>query len=145
MLHVHRVVHRLRKTARDRLRDPKQPIDQFWTEKRVVNEIVPNPVDVRIDHQGINEPEDQHHPQRRVRVKEEQAHKICQVKKARRGRNSIPARMRENLWIGLRALNSNHVGIHRRCLYFRGDQEIGNPSRTTRVYDSWWTSARKFA
>ena len=67
MLHMHGVVHRLRKAASDRLRDSKQSIEQLRAEKRVMNEIVPHPVDVRIHHQRINEPENQHHPQRRMR------------------------------------------------------------------------------
>ena len=50
MLNMHRVVHRLRKTAGDGLRDSKEPIEQTRAEERVVNEIVPHPVDVRVDH-----------------------------------------------------------------------------------------------
>src|SRR5215471_14582380 len=34
-----------------------------------MNEIVPYPVDVRVDHQRVNEPKDQHHPERRARTK----------------------------------------------------------------------------
>jgi hypothetical protein len=62
-----------------------------------VNEVVPDPVDICVNHQRINEPENQHHPQRRARVKEEEAQEIREVKKPRRSWNSIPARMREEL------------------------------------------------
>ena len=71
MLHVHGVVHRLRKAAGHGLCNSKKAIQALGAEEGVVNEVVPHPVDVRIDHQRINEPENQHHPQRRVRVKEE--------------------------------------------------------------------------
>ena len=60
--HVHRIVHRLRKTTRDRLRDSKETIQSLRTEERVVNKIVPYPVDIRIDHQRVNEPQNQHPP-----------------------------------------------------------------------------------
>src|SRR5207249_1268552 len=62
MLHVDGVVHCLRKATCDRLRDCKQTIQQFRAEERVVNEVVPHAVDVRIDHQRIHETEDQHYP-----------------------------------------------------------------------------------
>jgi hypothetical protein len=50
MLHMHGVVHRLRKTASHRLSHGKQAIEQLRAEKRVMNEVVPYPVDVRIYH-----------------------------------------------------------------------------------------------
>ena len=67
MLHMHGVVHRLREAAGNRLRDSKQTIEQVGAEERVMNEVVPHPVDVRIHHQRINEAENQHHPQRAMR------------------------------------------------------------------------------
>ena len=73
MPHMNGVVHRLRKTARNGLRNSKQPIEQLRSEKRVMNKVVPHPVDIRIHHQGINEPEDQHYPQRRMRKKKVEA------------------------------------------------------------------------
>ena len=62
-----------------------------------MNEIVPHPVDVRVHHQRINEPENQHHPQRRVRKQKVEAEKISEMKKPRRGWNGVPARVREEL------------------------------------------------
>src|SRR6266403_1948308 len=50
MLHVDRIVICLRKTARDRLGDSKEAIEQLGAKEGVVNEIVPYSVDVRIDH-----------------------------------------------------------------------------------------------
>jgi hypothetical protein len=58
MLHVHDVVHRLREATGDGLCDSKNAIQRLGAEERIVNEVVPHPVDVRIDHQGINEPQD---------------------------------------------------------------------------------------
>ena len=97
MLHVHRVVHRLRKAAADRLRDSKQTIQEFGAEKRIMNEIVAHPVDVRVDHQRVNKSEDEHHPQRRVREKEIETQEIRQMKKTRSGWENIPARVRKQL------------------------------------------------
>ena len=62
-----------------------------------MNEIVFYPVDICVNHQRINEPEDQYHPQRRAGVKEEETEEIGEMKKTRRGRDSILARMREEL------------------------------------------------
>jgi hypothetical protein len=83
MLHMHGVVHRLRKTAGDGLCDSKNPIQSVRTEERIVNEVVSHPVDIRIDHQRINEPENQHHPQRRMRIKEKQSNEINQGRSIR--------------------------------------------------------------
>ena len=56
MPHMHRIVHRLRKAAGDRLRDSKQAIEQSRTEKRVMNKVVPYAIDVRIHHQRVDQP-----------------------------------------------------------------------------------------
>ena len=80
MLHVHGVVHRLREAAGDRLCDSKNAIQSLGAEERIVNEVVPHPVDVRIDHQRINEPENQHQPQRCMRIEEKQSNEISQMK-----------------------------------------------------------------
>src|SRR5262249_6382097 len=79
MLHVHGVVHRLREAAGDGLCDSKNPIQRLGTEERVVNEVVPYPVDVGIDHQRVNEPQNQHHPHWRMRIKEKQSKEISQM------------------------------------------------------------------
>ena len=80
MLHVHGVVHRLREAAGDRLCDSKNAIQSLGAEEGIVNEVVPHPVDVRIDHQRINEPENQHHPQRRMGIEEKQSNEISKMK-----------------------------------------------------------------
>jgi hypothetical protein len=95
MLHVHRVVIGLRKAARDRLSDSKKAIKQLRAEEWVVNEIVAHTVDVRVDHERINEAENQHDPERRVQVEKEQPEEIREMKKARQRRHGVPARVRE--------------------------------------------------
>ena len=112
MLHMDGVVHRLREAAGDRLRDSKQAIEKVRAEKRVMDEIVPHPVDVRIDHQRINEPENQHHPQRSMRKQKVQGEKIREMKKPRRGWNDIPAGVREELGIRAWAFYSDRVSSH---------------------------------
>ena len=62
-----------------------------------MNKIVPNTVDVRVDHQRVNESKDQHYPERCMRVKEEQPQKICEVQKAGQRGNGVPACVREEL------------------------------------------------
>ena len=83
MLHVDDVVIGLRKTAGDGLGDPKKPIEELRTEERVMNEVVTDAVDVGVDHQRINESQDQHDPERRVREKEVEAEQIGEMKQAR--------------------------------------------------------------
>ena len=60
-----------------------------------MNEVVPYAVDVGIDHQRVNESKDQHDPERRVRVKEEESQEISEMKQARRSWDRVPARVRE--------------------------------------------------
>lgn len=50
VLHVNGVVHRLGETASDRLCDAENAIQSVRAKERIVNEIVPHPVDVRIHH-----------------------------------------------------------------------------------------------
>ena len=112
MLHMHGVVHGLRKTTSDGLSDSKKAIEKLRSEKRVMNEVVPDAIDVRIHHQRINEPENQHHPQRRVRKQKVEPEKIREMKKPRPGWNCIPACVREELGIRGRAFYSDRVSSH---------------------------------
>ena len=77
-----------------------------------MNEVVPDAIDVRIHHQRINKPENQHHPQRRVRKQKVEPEKIREMKKSRRGWNCIPACVREELGIRGRAFYSDRVSSH---------------------------------
>ena len=97
VLHVHGVIVGLRKTACDRLHDSKKSIEQRRAEEWVMDEVVPDAVDVRVDHQCVDESENQHHPQRRARVKEEKRKEISEVEQARECRNCVPARVGEEL------------------------------------------------
>ncbi len=119
MLHVHGVVHRLGKTTSDGLSDSKKAIEKLRSEKRVMNEVVPDAIDVRIHHQRINEPKNQHHPKRRVRKQKVEAEKISEMKKPRRGWNCIPACVREELGVRRSTFYSDRVsGHHRSALIF---------------------------
>jgi hypothetical protein len=53
-----------------------------------MNEVVPDAIDVRIHHQRISEPENQHHPKRRVQKQKVEAKKIREMKKPRGGWNA---------------------------------------------------------
>src|SRR6266511_608523 len=125
MLHVDGVVVGLRKATRDRLRDSKEPIEQFRAKERVMNKIVPNPVDVRVDHQRVNESKDQHYPERRVRVKKEESQEISEMKQARRSWDRVPARVREEPGSCRGTLYPDGVG--------RGHDDWGTQQRHTLV------------
>src|SRR5258708_13444922 len=112
MLHMNGVVHRLRETTSYGLRDSKKAIEKLRSEKRVVNEVVPDAIDVRIHHQRVNEPENQHHPQRRVRKQKVEPQKVSEMEKPRTGWNAIPACVREELGIGGRAFYSDPFSTH---------------------------------
>ncbi len=77
-----------------------------------MNEVVPDAIDVRIHHQRVNESENQHYPQRRVRKQKVEPEKIREMKKPRRGWNGIPARVREELGPRDRAFYSDRVSSH---------------------------------
>src|SRR4029077_7187573 len=91
-----------------------------------MNEVVPHPVDVRIHHQRINEPENQHHPQRRVRKQEVEPRKVSKMEKPGGGGHSVPTRVREERGISSWTFYSNRVGLHRRR-DFRGDHGNSQP------------------
>ncbi len=83
-----------------------------------MDEVVPYAVDVGIDHQRVNESKDQHDPERRVRVKEEESQEISEMKQARRSWDRVPARVREEPGSCRRTLYADGVG--------RGHNFLGN-------------------
>ena len=105
MLHVDDVVIGLREAARDRLDDSEEPVQKLGAEERVVNEIVRHAVDVGVDHERVNEPEDQHDPERRVRVEKEESEKEREMEETRQQSGRCPsacARTVLNLSSGVR-------------------------------------------
>ncbi len=80
MLRMNDVVIRLRKAARDRFDDTEEAIQQRRAKERVVDEVVRDTVDVRIDHERIDEAETQHDPERCMRVEQEHAEKQARWK-----------------------------------------------------------------
>ena len=75
-----------------------------------MDKVVPNAVDIRVDHQRVNESEDQHYPKGRVRVKEEESQEISEMKQARRSWDRVPARVREEPGICRGTLDADDVG-----------------------------------
>ena len=112
MLHVDRVVHGLGEATGDRLSNAERAIEKFPTEKRIMNEVVADAIDVGVDHQRINEPEKKHHPKRRVRIQKEQADKVGEMKKSGRGGQDVPARVREDPRIRRRPFGPDYVSVH---------------------------------
>ena len=92
--------------------DSEKPIEQLRAEERVVNEVVPHAVDVRIDHQRIDKTQNQHHPERCVGVEEEESQEISEMKQARHCRDRIPARVREEPGVCCGPLYSNKFRGH---------------------------------
>ena len=67
-------------------------------------------VDVGVDHQRINESKNEHHPERRPRVKEEHAEEIGEMKQTGHCGNRVPSRVCEKLGVGRRSVYANGVG-----------------------------------
>jgi hypothetical protein len=67
------------------LYNSKKSIEQRRAKEWIVDEVVSDAVDVRIDHKRINETEDQHHPERDARIKEEEREKVCEMEETREG------------------------------------------------------------
>ena len=112
VLHVDGVVVSLRKATSDRLHDPEKPVEKRRAKERVVNEVVTDAVDVCVDHQRINEAEDQHHPQRGARIKEEERKKVSEMKQAGQRRDRVPPRVGEDFRGRGDAFNADGIGFH---------------------------------
>ena len=107
MLHVDALVENLTKTNRDRFHNAEQAIQQRPPEIRIVNEVVGNAVDVPGNAHGIDETENQHHPERLAWEKIKHAEEISAVQNARCDRNYIPSCVRKNLGIRLRTFDGD--------------------------------------
>ena len=84
-----------------------------------MNEVVTDAVDVRIDHQRINESEDQHDPERRVRIQKEEREEIREMEQTRERRDDIPARVGEKVFESVLG-RSTTIGSE---VMFRKDRE----------------------
>ncbi|MDT4967829.1 MAG: hypothetical protein QOJ64_2566 [Acidobacteriota bacterium] len=113
MLHVHAVVKGLAETDGDRLEKREEAVQERPTEVGVVNEVVRDAVDVPGDADRIDEPEDQHDPERRVREQEEHPEEVGEVEQLGEHRDDVPAGEREDLRIRLEPLGGDVVdGVH---------------------------------
>ena len=112
MLHVNGVVIRLREAAGDRLNDAKKAIQKLGTEKRIVNEVMSDAVDVGIDHESVNESQNEHDPERRAREKEEESKEVGEMEKARAYRDGIPTGVGKQLRVGGGPVYSDGVSGH---------------------------------
>ena len=72
-----------------------------------MNEVVGNAVDVPGNAHGIDETEDQHHPERHAWEKIKHAEKISAVQSGCGDRNCIPSCVRKNLGIRLRTVDGD--------------------------------------
>src|SRR5213075_2002691 len=104
VLHVDAVVENLTEPDADRFEDAEKPVQDRRPEIRVVNEVVRDAVDVPGNADRINEAEDQHYPERRVREEEEHSEKVSEMEQLGPDRNDVPAGERENLGISLEPL-----------------------------------------
>ncbi|MDB6147475.1 MAG: hypothetical protein JWO45_1139, partial [Spartobacteria bacterium] len=105
--------NRSAKTAGDRLSEREKPVEQRRAKEWIVDEVMPDAVDVRIDHQSVDEPEDQHDPKRCVRVEQEKREEIHKMKQPGQRRNRVPAGVRKQFGIGRGTIYSDRVsGSH---------------------------------
>jgi tRNA(Ile2) C34 agmatinyltransferase TiaS len=79
VLHVDGVVIGLREAAGDRLNDAKKAIQKLEAEERIVNEVMSDAVDVGIDHESVNESQNEHDPERSAREKEEESKEVGEM------------------------------------------------------------------
>ena len=109
MLHVNAVVKHLAKPDADRFENAEEPVQDGRPKIGVVNEVVRDAVDVPGNADRIDESENQHHPERRVREQEEHPKEVSEMEQFRRDRDNVPARERKNLRISLEPLRRNVV------------------------------------
>jgi hypothetical protein len=109
VLHVHAIVKGLAEPNDDRLEQSEKAIQERRTEIRVMNEVVRDAVDVPGNANRINEPEDQHDPERRAREQEEHPEEVGAMKQPRGDRDRVPAGKHEDPGIGLEPLGGNIV------------------------------------
>lgn len=112
MLHVNGVVIGLREATSDRLGNAKEAVQYWGAEKWIVNEVVADAIDVGIDHQRIDEPEDEHDPEWRNREQKEESEEVGQMEKTGQSRDRIPTGVREQLRVRHRPFYSDGVAIH---------------------------------
>ena len=74
-----------------------------------MNKVVPHPIDVRIDHQRIDESENQHDPQRNAREKIIHAKEIGTVQDACPYRDGVPSSVSKNPGIRLPTIDWNEI------------------------------------
>ena len=113
MLHVNAIVEGLAEADGDRFEKREETIEQRRSEIGIVNEVVRDAVDVPRDADGIEEAEDQHHPERDSREKKEQSEEIGAMEKRGQNRNDIPAGKGKNPGSRLEPLRRDIVdGVH---------------------------------
>ena len=112
VLHVNGVVISLREAAGDRLNDAKKAVQKLGTEKRIVNEVMSDAVDVGIDHESVNESQNEHNPERSARKKEEESKEVGEVEKTRAYRDGIPTGVGKQLRVGGGPVYSDGVSGH---------------------------------
>jgi len=112
VLHVNGVVIGLREAAGDRLNDAKKAIQKLGTEKRIVNEVMSDAVDVGIDRESVNESQNEHDPEGSAREKEEESKEVGEMEKARAYRDGIPTGVGKQLRVGRGPVYSDGVSGH---------------------------------
>ena len=80
MLHVHRIIIGLRKAAGDRFDHAKDAVHPVRPKERIMNEVVSNAIDIGVDHECVDETDNQHHPERGEREKKIHRQKVEKVK-----------------------------------------------------------------
>ena len=94
------------------MNDAKNAIEELGAEKRIVNEVMADAVDVGVDHKGINDSQDDHDPEGCPREEEEKSKEVAEMEKARESRNGVPPRMGEDFRVRQGPFYSDGVSVH---------------------------------
>ena len=112
MLHVDAFIKDLAEADRDRLQDAEQAIQQRRTEIGIVNEVVGDAVDVPRDADGVDQTENDHHPERHAREKVKHPKKVDAMQKAGRDWDRVPARLGKQFGIGCDPFDDYGIRFH---------------------------------
>src|SRR5438046_3201472 len=125
MLHVNAFIKDLAETNGDRFQDAEPTVEQRRSKIAIVDEIVGDAVDVPRNAYRIDEPENEHAPERDTRKQVEHSEKIGALQNASQDRDCVPASVGKDFGIGRRSFNYDNV------FRFHGSRRIANLARLT--------------
>jgi hypothetical protein len=98
---MHVLIKSLGNSKSDRLHDAEESIEKSRSEKRVVNQVVSNAVNVPRNTDRIYQTHTNEHPPRGIRKHEEKRDDVCEVKQAANDTNGVPFRVCKDFHNGI--------------------------------------------